>query len=99
MWVASAAISTESLATLRRAAVVKESSGAPDKTLTVQSAAFWIQLSKRAVRAGPIGIGKTTVPITVVHTIPRVISSTRDSTTSQTVPGASTIGKPINAAL
>ena len=39
------------------------------------------------------------LPINVVQTMPSVISSTRASTTSHTVPGASTIGKPISATL
>jgi hypothetical protein len=39
------------------------------------------------------------LPITVVQTIPSVISSTRASTTSQAVPGVSTIGNPISATL
>ena len=39
------------------------------------------------------------LPIRVVQTIPSVISSTRDSTTSHTVSGESTMGKPISATL
>jgi hypothetical protein len=53
----------------------------------------------RAVSAGPSGRGKTRLPISVVQAIPSVISSTRAMTVSQIVPGASTLGKPMTAAL
>ena len=39
------------------------------------------------------------LPMTVAQTIPSVISSTRASTTSHTVSGASTMGKPMSATL
>ncbi|MNT13282.1 hypothetical protein D3C72_1482450 [compost metagenome] len=97
-WVESRRSCVMSLASTRRS-LSRCSAFLPLSVSCIQLRASRTALSSCSVSAGARPRGRTMLWISVAHTMPRLISSTRASAVSNTREGSVTLGKPIIAAV